>query len=65
MPGFDEYGEEGKMRAWIQSQFTKLKAKYFKVPSTVLREVGASNTAQVLDGPWEDPVNLKTKDGEM
>lgn len=63
MPGLDEYGEEGRMRAWIQSQLTKLKAKSFKVSSTVLREVGASKCA--LDGPWEESVNLKTKDEDV
>lgn len=51
------------MRAWIQSQFVKLKAKSFKVSSPVLREVGASKC--VLDDPWKDTENVKTKIGEV
>lgn len=51
------------MRAWIQSQFVKLKAKSFKVSSPVLREVSASNW--VLDGPWKDTENLKIKNRKV
>lgn len=51
------------MRAWIQSQFVKLKAKSFKLSSPVLREVGASKC--LLDDPWKDIENVKTKIGEV